>query len=100
MDKLKNLKINLVSILKNIYQNKDFHCTKSKFFKSQKKKIEKKIIKKKFNQLSIKLPSYEGLKNFSVPQNRQLLWSPQETPFPVLKAFSIFDSSKYKDEMA
>ena len=61
MAKLQNLKIDLVEILKNIYKNKNQHSVKTSYFKNQKKKIEKKIIKKKFDLLSIKFSNDLGL---------------------------------------
>ena len=54
MAKIQNFKIDLVNILYKIYINKNKNYSNSEFFKNQKKKIEKKIIKQNFNSILIK----------------------------------------------
>ena len=42
MAKLKNYKINLIEIIKDIYKNKGNHSSNTKYFINQKKKLKKK----------------------------------------------------------
>ena len=62
MANIQNFKIDLVDILNKVYINKKKNYSNSKFFKNQKKQVEKKIIKQKFNSISIKFSKTLSLK--------------------------------------
>ena len=98
MAKLKNYKINLIDILKDIYKNKENHSSNTKYFINQKKKIEKKIIKKKFDLLSIKFSRNLGsikLRFFKMGKlNPSYLLGLNEL---IIFSFYLFNKKKYKN---
>jgi FkbM family methyltransferase len=98
MAKIQNFKIDLVDILYKIYINKNKNYSNSEFFKNQKKKIEKKIIKQKFNSILIKFSKSLGLvklRYFKMGKlNPSYLLGYNEL---IIFSFYLFNKKKYQN---
>lgn len=98
MAKIQNFKIDLVNILYKIYINKNKNYSNSEFFKNQKKKIEKKIIKQNFNSILIKFSkslSLTKLRYFKMGKlNPSYLLGYNEL---IIFSFYLFNKKKYQN---
>ena len=98
MVKIQNFKIDLVDILNKIYINKNKNYSNSEFFKNQKKKIEKKIIKQNFNSILIKFSkslSLTKLRYFKMGKlNPSYLLGYNEL---IIFSFYLFNKKKYQN---
>ena len=98
MVKIQNFKIDLVDILNKIYINKNKNYSNSEFFKNQKKKIEKKIIKQNFNSILIKFSkslSLTKLRYFKMGKlNPSYLLGYNEL---IIFSFYFFNKKKYQN---